>query len=101
MTNPSKPAHLLSSIEARLTIPLPHEPQTQALVVHGRSTTRRSNLWTYQELWDLELAQVKGYGPADALAHIAMVCTQDQPNSLDRLEFGLSGGLAYQQDPMF
>lgn len=97
MTNPFRPRHHLTSIEARLSIPHPVDRLQQVLTVSGRSVTKRTNLWTYHEAFDLELMQEKGYSAADALHHIALVCIQDQPNTLDRLDFALKGGLAWVQ----
>lgn len=72
-----------------------------SIAVNGRSLTRRANLWSYHEVFDTELCVEKGYGVADALHHIALVCLQDKPSSLERLNFALAGGLAYTQDPLW
>lgn len=93
--------HPLTHIELTVRFPLAHEHQVCSLAAHGRSTTKRSNLWTYQEYFDPEVAELKGYGLSDAAAHIVMACEQDRPNSLERLNFALSGGLAYNQEPLF
>lgn len=97
MTNEWRTKHMLTSIEARLSIPHPVDRLQCVLTVHGRSVTKRANLWTYQEYFDLELMTEKGYSAADALHHIALVCLQDQPNTLERLNFALRGGLAWEQ----
>lgn len=101
MTHPFRPIHRLHSIEARLVLPVEGEPQAFGLAVHGRSETKRGNLWSYQELFTPELDHQKGYSVADALHHVALVCIQDRPNSLERLNFALRGGLAYHEDEMF
>lgn len=101
MTRWQPPIHALTHIDATVRFPAAHEHQTSSLAVHGRSTTKRASLWTYQEYFDPEVAREKGYHLSDALAHIVLVCHQDRPNTLDRLRFGLQGGLAYTQDPLW
>lgn len=82
-------------------LPNLEDRQAYALAVSGRSETKRANLWTYQELFTPELDQEKGYSAADALHHVALVCIQDRPNSLERLQFALRGGIAWSQEEIF
>lgn len=92
--------HRLDSVE--LTVRMDDgEDGSASLAAHGRSTTRRANLWTYQEHFDPEVVAAKGYSLSDAVAHIVLVCQQDRPNTLERLNFALSGGVSYVQDELW
>lgn len=93
-------AHELDRVE--ITLYLPKDPQDRSAVmqVAGRASTRRANLWTYQELFDPSIDTEKGYGIGDAVHHVTLVCLQDRPNTLERLNFALRGGLAWHQDEL-
>lgn len=90
----------LERVEFTLLLPSDAQPDTAALSAHGRSPLRRPALWSYHETFDTTLDAHKGYGVQDAMAHIVLVCMQDRPNTLDRLDFALSGGLAYVQEAL-
>lgn len=98
---PYKPHHRLHRVE--FTLHLPHDPGDRSSVMRasGHSDTRRAALWHYHEAFDSTIDAEKGYGVADALHHVALVALQDRPSSLDRLQFSLSGGLAWEQGQMF
>lgn len=91
------PNHRLERVE--ITLVLPDEARRTDVTIRaaGRASTRRADLWTYQETLDAWPDVEKGYGAGDALNHIALVCMQDRPNTLDRLQFALRGGLAWEQ----
>ena len=93
----SKIAPDLERVEFTLLLPTSATPGCYGLSAHGRSQFRRAALWSYHEAFDAHLDAHKGYSVADALHHIALVCVQDTPNTLDRLDFALSGGLSYAQ----
>lgn len=93
-------SHNLESVELTLWMPKPDESDAHSIRAAGRASTKRANLWTYQETFDDALSAEKGYSAADALHHIALVCMQDRPNSLERLNFALRGGLAWHQDEL-
>ena len=67
----------------------------------GRAMSKRSALWTYHESFGQDVDREKGYGIGDAASHVVLVCVQDRPNSLDRLDFALQGGLSYGDEEMF
>lgn len=91
------PRHQLDRIEVTVRLPDEPDPTSTSIAVHGRSSTKRSDLWTYQEYFDDTVTAAKGYGVGDALHHIVLVCMQDRPNTLERLQFSLRGGIAYEQ----
>lgn len=90
----------LERVEFSLLLPTAAQPNTSALSVHGRSPLRRPALWSYHEAFDDQVDAAKGYGVHDAMAHVVLVCMQDRPNTLDRLDFALSGGLRYAQESL-
>lgn len=98
---PQKPHHKLDRVDISLYLPrYPHAVSSEMRAT-GYSDTRRASLWHYHEAFDHVLDAEKGYGCADAAHHVALVALQDRPNSLDRLEFALRGGLAWEQGQMF
>lgn len=92
-----RPIHVLDSLDIKLWLPDKVEGHPPHLEVHGRSRTKRGNLWTYAESFPDERSSSQGYGVGDALHHIALVCIQDTPNTMDRLDFALSGGVTWWQ----
>lgn len=98
---PHHPHHRLNSVELRLRLDPQPAGLSTVLRVAGRSDTRRADLWTYEESFAPDDYSSKGYGPSDAMAHIALVCIQDQPNTLSRLHFALNGGLGWEQQHLF
>lgn len=93
-------SHKLESVDFTLYLPRPDEWADVSIKAVGRASTRRAALWVYQETFNDELDAVKGYGPADAIHHIGLVAMQDRPNTLERLNFALSGGLSWCQDEL-
>lgn len=93
--------HKLDSVEIKLHLYDEEGNPCASIAVHGRSNTKRANLWSYQEFFDPTVDSVKGYSVSDAISHIVLVAQQDRPNTLDRLRFALSGGLSYQQDELW
>lgn len=98
---PHKPHHKLTSVDLSLRLPADPADSWVNLRVAGRSVTQRADLWTYEEAFGPDSYSEQGYGPSDALAHIALVAIQDRPNSLARLHFALNGGLSWEQQQMF
>lgn len=94
------PGHKLETVEITLYLPEPDDLRTASMKVAGRASTKRANLWTYQEHFDIEVDAAKGYGIGDAAHHVTLVCVQDRPNTLERLNFALRGGLAWHQDEL-
>lgn len=100
MSNPYRPVHRLDSVTFNLHLGRLDEEHEHQLAVHGRATTKRADLWTYVESFDPVASRANGYSAADALHHIALVACQDRPNTIDRLQFALSGGLLYQEQEL-
>lgn len=98
---PTKPFHRLNRVEFTLYLPRYDHAVSSEMRAAGYSDTKRAALWHYHEAFDHVLDAEKGYGVGDALHHVALVALQDRPNSLDRLEFALRGGLAWEQAPLF
>ena len=98
---PTKPHHRLARVEFTLHLPVDPADRSSVMRATGYSDTKRAALWNYHEAFDSVLDNEKGYGVADALHHVALVALQDRPNSLDRLQFALRGGLAWEQSQMF
>lgn len=93
--------HRLDRVELHLDLRDPVGDGEVGIRAVGRSETSRTALWTYQETFLPSCHTEKGYGPADALHHISLVCQQDRPNSIERLDFALRGGISYEQSSMF
>lgn len=93
--------HKLQAVEFRLVLPNLAGSTPATIRASGRSDTKRGDLWTYVEAFDEEIDRAKGYGAADALHHISLVALQDRPNTMDRLDFALRGGLAWHQESLF
>lgn len=83
------PQHPLERIDVVVVI---NEDDTATLEAHGRSSGRRTALWTYR------LAQLSpdAIEVGDHLAHVVVCALQDRPDSQPRAEFSWSGGLAGQ-----
>lgn len=93
--------HELDRVELHLDLRDPLGDGEQGIRAVGRSEHKRTALWVYQETFVPGDFLAKGYSAADALHHIALVCVQDRPSSLERLDFALRGGLSYAQDELF
>lgn len=94
------PSHRLEEVQITLYLPGEHDSGVTSMRVAGRASTKRANLWTYQEHFDPSLDAEKGYSVSDAVHHVALVCLQDRPNTLARLDFALRGGLSWSQDEL-
>lgn len=92
--------HQLDSVELVVRMD-DGEGGSASLAAHGRSKTKRANLWSYQEFFDQTVDSAKGYSLGDAVHHIVLVCQQDRPNTLERLNFALAGGISYVQDELW
>lgn len=96
---PHRPAHRLETVS--FTIGLGPHPELAVVdvVAEGRSSTCRHALWRETNIYNAFSADLL-IEPADWIHHIALTALQDRPNSQERLLFGLTGGLGY-QDPLF
>jgi hypothetical protein len=92
--------HQLDAVELVLELPNTAGPYTTAIRAHGRSYSKRTALWSYQEVFEPLSSREKGYGPADALHHIALVAQQDRPRSLAELNLALRGGVSWVQEEL-
>lgn len=95
------PVHRLDRIEITVKWGAGEGSPVDTMQVVGRSDTKRANLWSYVEAFEPEADRAKGYSLYDAVAHVTLACQQDRPNSLARLKFSLSGGLAWDQDSLW
>lgn len=99
--NANSPLHTLDRVQITLYLPQRVAEQEYSLRAVGISPMKATPLWTYQEAFDPELEEEKGYSVADAAHHIALVTVQDRPRTLKNLEFALRGGIAWEQGQMF
>lgn len=90
--------HQLETVVITYRLPDVRTGAPAAITAHGRSSTKRANLWTHHEEWDPEDTQHEGYEPSDLARHLLLVAEQDRPNSAERLAFGLSGGLSWTEE---
>lgn len=74
---------------------VPGQMDRWSLKAQGIQGGKRKPLWTYTE----DFGPVRSdLGLSDACAHIVLVCMQDRPSTLERLEQGLCGGRLYFED---
>nr|CRY97735.1 hypothetical protein [uncultured prokaryote] len=99
--NPFAPIHKLDRVELALNLATSAIDGSIGLQVVGRAQTKRAALWTYHESFAEDVTLEKGYGIGDALSHIGLVVVQDRPDSVERLDFALKGGLAYGERSLF
>jgi hypothetical protein len=92
--------HNLNKVEFVLDLPTTEGPYETSIRATGRCDQKRGALWQYQETFEPVSSREKGYGPADAIHHIALVAQQDRPRSLGELDFALRGGIAWVQEEM-
>lgn len=92
-----RPVHRLHRLDISVTFDEEGPYAPCVLHVDGRSRTKRTALWHYAEVFTAEVQQDRGYSLNDAVAHIVLVCHQDRPNTLERLKFGLSGGVYWDE----
>lgn len=92
--------HNLTSVEIKVHLYDEEGNPCASIAAHGRSSTKRANLWSYQEFFDPTTDSAKGYSLSDAVSHILLVCQQDRPNTLERLNFALRGGLSYVEEEL-
>lgn len=106
MTHEAVPGHLwnarhkLELVQLTLDLRDPLGIGEIGIRARGEAHTSRHALWHYQETFEDGSERERGYSAADALHHIVLVCQQDRPNSLERVEFALRGGLSWSQEPM-
>ena len=91
----------LDRVDFALRLPLGQGEHSVSVTAIGRCATKRNALWTYAESFDHRDDRSKGYGPADALHHIALVAIQDLPGRLEDLDLALRGGVSYVEPPLF
>jgi hypothetical protein len=107
MTTSSTPRHLwnaqheLQTVTFHLNFYDHGDGPEQSLSAHGRTDTKRSALWSYNEHFGPAEDMERGYSAADAIHHIALVAVQDKPAHLSQLNIALRGGVSWGQDPMF
>jgi hypothetical protein len=70
---------------------------TVALEAHGRSATKRGNLWTYRETFGSANSDL---APHDAAAHLLLVSLQDRPRSRELLDLALGGYGLWEDQPL-
>lgn len=99
--NAQSPLHTLDRVQTTLYLPQRVGSHEYSIRAVGISPMKATPLWTYQEAFDPDLEEEKGYSAADALHHIALVTIQDRPRTLKNLEFALRGGIAWEQGQMF
>lgn len=93
------PNHRLERVEFTLIVPTAENGRRTALAARGTSGTARAGMWLVQEEWSAA-EQERGYQPADALQHIALVALQDRPTSQSQVEACLIGE-GWCQNPLF
>ncbi len=93
--------HRLETLELTLKLMDERGLWDPSLTARGYSSTKRTALWVYQEAFDADLDAEKGYTLRDAVDHIVLVCQQDKPNTKERLNFALSGGLSWDEPELF
>lgn len=89
--NPWAVKHQLETV----TITLNLLPGSQVdLSATGRSSGKRSALWSYSEHFGPANSSL---APHDAAAHLLLVCLQDKPRCLEDLERSLRGGAMWDE----
>lgn len=81
--------HKLETVEAVLHLPGSPEWESGSLVLKGRSSTKRTALWTAS----LTLKANDLLGVSDELAGVFYMVYRDAPSTQDRAQFSLGGGL--------
>lgn len=82
-----KPPALLDELEIKVRF----SPDGQVSVfTAGRSQLRRPSLWAKTEHFE---GDDRIYGPYDYASHVILAVAQDRPNTLERFEFSLNGGV--------
>jgi hypothetical protein len=93
--------HKLERIEISYRLADPVRGIRATLTAHGTTATKRGYLWTHSEAWGPDEMHEAGYEPSDLARHLILVCEQDRPNSAQRLAFGLTGGLSWDEPGLF
>lgn len=96
MTHFRNPTPTLETIEIRLELTGHGETPAISGFAAGRSSYQRRNLWTLGEVWMGDGNH--GLEPVDWMSHVVLTALQDRPNTRERLDFGLRGGLPLQGD---
>lgn len=79
-----KPSHTLEVVQFSLRLPDRRSGFTTLLEAHGRSSTSRSDLWSFKETWAKD-EQRGGLEPCDVLHWLALAAAQDRPASQEAL----------------
>lgn len=93
------PNHRLTRITAQLDLGTGEENDVILGRVFGWSITQRGRLWAEHSSWVAPQDDVVRT-PGDWLHHVVLVALEDRPNSQERLDYGLVGGVGI-QDPLF
>jgi hypothetical protein len=79
------PAHELETIRLVLSLPTTRNGRLTGLTVHGGSSTKRGDLWSYRETWTAE--EQRGLlEPTDMVHWIVQATAQDRPMDQATLE---------------
>lgn len=85
------PRHALEQVELKVYLPTQRNGHHSRLEVNGVCETKRSPLWTYNEMWTAA-QQEQGYQPADAVQLLVLTAFQDRPASQEALQRALAPG---------
>lgn len=97
---PKNPMHKLERVTLRVYLPNDASPNAVTTSAEGWAPTKRGHLWHVNESWSSDERSPGMMEPADWIHHLALVAMQDRPNTPERLDFALTGGLGY-QDPLW
>lgn len=88
------PSHALD----RLVITIEFDPTGgYHLTGVGSSLSKRGSLWSYRA----DFEQTQQIEVSDHVAHLTICALQDTPLDQERLEYSLSGGLGWEDIPLF
>nr|CRY95225.1 hypothetical protein [uncultured prokaryote] len=85
-----KPKHELKTLEVNLELPGRSNGYQTSMVIRGRASTQRADLWVIREQWRPEDNE-RGLAASDALAHVILTALQDRPDSQSGVERSLIG----------
>lgn len=92
--------HHLESVQVTIHLPSSDTPDATTIEVVGRASTKRGSLWSYREVFSTDDDPGKMLGPTDVLQHLLLCVLQDEPNTQERLNYSLSGGMGYQVEEL-
>jgi len=88
------PTHELDRVEVTMRFP---DDGSVELRAAGYASTKRGALWRFQEDFLIDQGSMAAH---DAAAHLLLVVQQDRPNTRERLDFGLMGGLGWEDQEL-